>query len=520
MATRGSRAGAAAALRAMLPTPPSSRMLPPRGLSVSATAPTASSEFDRARLSRVERGLRVFTDVRPGEGRTALLMFTNVFLILCAYYFIKPLREGWLSVSGVAGLSKLELRAYTAFGQSLLLVPVVAGYGRLVGRWPRAVLVERATLFCMANMLVFWALQPGFLASHVPYIGIAFYLWVGMFAVFVVAQFWAFAADLYTEERGNRLLPMIAIGATAGAAVGSLLLEKLVSSGAVPTHQVLLMALVPLAASIWLTRRADVAEGGVALPTRALVAGGSAPADRRGALRLVFGSRYLLAIGLIMLITNWVKTNGENQLYEVVQQTLQRQVEAQGLAGDAIKAFVKESTTAFYGGFYFWVNAIALALQALVASRVLKYGGFGVLFLLLPVIALLSYSTMVLLPLLAVVRTTQAAVNATDYSINNTARHVLWLPMSQSVTFKGKPTVDSLFVRAGDGMAAVTVLLGVQLLSASIRTYLTLNVALTLLWLVAAAWVAREHGRILASTDEGGSLHGLSRDAELARTNG
>jgi hypothetical protein len=43
--------------------------------------------------------------------------------------------------------------------------------------------------------------------------------------------------------------------------------------------------------------------------------------------------------------------------------------------------------------------------------------------------------------------------------------------MSASVTFKGKPTVDTLFVRAGDGMAAVTVLLGVQLLSASIRTY-------------------------------------------------
>jgi len=487
---------------------------------VSATVPTAPIDFDRSRLSWVERGLRLFTDVRPGEGRTALLMFANVFLILCAYYFIKPLREGWIAVSGVAGLSKLEMRAYTAFGQSLLLIPVVAGYGRLVGRWPRAVLIERATLFCMMNMLVFWALQPNFLLSRLPYIGIAFYLWVGMFAVFVVAQFWAFAADLYSEERGNRLLPMIAIGATAGAAVGSLLLEKLVSSGAVPTQHVLLMALVPLAASIWLTRRADLAEGGAVAPRLAPVAGGSAPVDRRGALRLVFGNRYLLAVGLIMLITNWVKTNGENQLFQVVQQTLQGQVEAQGLAGDAVKNFVKEGTTAFFGGFYFWVNTIALALQAIVASRILKYGGFAALFLLLPVIALLSYSAMVVLPLLAVVRTTQAAVNATDYSINNTARHVLWLPMSHAVTFKGKPTVDSLFVRAGDGMAAVTVLLGVQLLSASIRTYLMLNVALAVVWLVAAVWVAREHGRMAESGHERGDVHGLSGDGKLAQTNG
>jgi AAA family ATP:ADP antiporter len=477
---------------------------------VSATVPTAPAEFDRSRLTWVERGLRAFTDVRPGEGRVALLMFANVFLILCAYYFIKPLREGWIAVSGLGGLSKLELRAYTAFGQSLLLIPVVAGYGRLVGRWPRAVLIERATLFCMSNLLVFWALQ------HVPNIGIVFYLWVGMFAVFVVAQFWAFAADLYDEERGNRLLPMIAIGATAGGAVGSLLLEKLVSSGS----EVLLLALVPLAASIWLTRRADAAEGSVAKRPATATSTALAFDDRRGALRLVFGNRYLLAVGLIMLITNWVKTNGDNQLFDLVQQTLQGQVEAQALAGDAVKAFVKKNTAAYFGGFYLWVNLIALALQAVVASRILKYGGFAALFLLLPVIALLSYSAMVLLPLLAVVRTSQAAVNATDYSIHNTARHVLWLPMSQSVKFKGKPTVDSLFVRAGDGMAAVTVLLGVQLLSASIRTYVTLNVVLSVLWLVAAVWVVREHGRMVGSSRDEGGVHDVPGDRELAQTKG
>ena len=92
--------------------------------------------------------------------------------------------------------------------------------------------------------------------------------------------------------------------------------------------------------------------------------------------------------------------------------------------------------------------------------------------------------------------------------------------MSESVTFKGKPTVDTLFVRAGDGMAAVTVLLGVQLLSASIRTYLLLNVVLTVAWLIAAVWVAREHGRMAESEHEGGDVHGLLGDGKLARTNG
>src|SRR5262245_9216774 len=80
----------------------------------------------RTRLSMLERGLRVFTDIRPGEGPTSLLLFTNVFLILCAYYFIKPLREIWIAVSDVAGLSKMEVKAYSSFGQSLLLAVIVS----------------------------------------------------------------------------------------------------------------------------------------------------------------------------------------------------------------------------------------------------------------------------------------------------------------------------------------------------------------------------------------------------------
>jgi AAA family ATP:ADP antiporter len=449
---------------------------------------------DAGRLTWVERGLRAFTDVRAGEGATALVMFANVFLILCAYYFIKPLREGWLAASGTGGLSKIEVRAYTAFGQSLLLVPVVAGYGRLVGRWPRAVLIERATLFCMANMLVFWALQPGFPLT-VPWISVAFYLWVGMFSVFVVAQFWAFAADLYTEERGNRLLPLIAIGATAGGAVGAGLIEPLEKSGLVPTQHLLLAALVPLAASIWLTRVADAREGRVAKPASA-----SLVADRRGALALVFRSRYLLAVGLIMLLASWVKTNGENQLFDLFQKSVQSQALAQGIAANAVNAFKQEQTTVLYGDFYQWVNLGALALQAFFASRVLKYGGFAAIFLMLPVIGLLSYSTMAFLPALWVVRAMQIPVNATDYSIQNTARHVLWLPMSQDVTFKGKPTIDSLFVRAGDGMAALTVLVGVRLASAAVRGFFTLNVALVVVWLAAAIWVVRQHRNLSAAT--------------------
>ena len=122
------------------------------------------------------------------------------------------------------------------------------------------------------------------------------------------------------------------------------------------------------------------------------------------------------------------------------------QIEAveQGISDpEALQEFTLTGTTAFYGNFFTWVNVVALLLQSLVASRLLKYGGFGAILLLLPVVALASYSAMALVPILAVVTTMKVAENATDYSVNNTARHVLWLPVASEVKFKGKPTIDS-----------------------------------------------------------------------------
>ncbi len=450
-------------------------------------------------LSPVERCLRVFTDVRPGEGRTGLMMFANVLLILCAYYLIKPLREGWLAASRIEGFEPMELKAYSSFGQTVLLVFVVSGYGRLVGRWSRATLITRSTLFCMSNLLIFWALQPGVLVSDVPGAGIVFYLWVGMFSVFVVAQFWAFAADLYSEERGKRLLPMIAIGATSGAVIGSWLTDQLVGSGLIRTEQLLLVALVPLGASIWLTRAADAASTSPSDPQPEE----PRPSTTAGALPLVLRTRFLLVVGLITLALNWVNSNGENLLFRAVQDMLARDVRASGITDpQEIDLFVRDATTVFYGSFFFWVNLVALTLQSLVASRLLKYGGFGAIFLMLPVIALVSYSAMALFPILVMVKWMKVAENATDYSINNTARHVLWPPMSREVTFKAKPTVDSLFVRAGDGLAALTVLLGVRALALSVESYFAINIALVGLWLLAAIWVVREH----ATLSEGEAL--------------
>jgi AAA family ATP:ADP antiporter len=475
-------------------------------------------------LTRTERVLQLFTEVKPGEGTTAILMLANVFLILCAYYFIKPLREGWIAVSDISGLTKMEVKAYSSFFQAILLLFIVGWYGRLSEKWDRSVLVTRTTLFCISNMVIFWFLQPGLFFQGLPVSGIIFYLWVGMFGVFVVAQFWTFCADIYNDEMGKRLLPLIAIGATSGAAFGSEIVDLLVGSGIVPTEALLLAGTVPLAVSIVLTRIVDSrqchdtgqiiyssGEQQIEKPDEITDPdSNSSSADQTSekssqqglgfllnGAKLIFKSRFLLAIALLTLLNNWVNTNGENLMFQVVQDNLAEQALHQGITEkQSVLEFTRDGTTSFYGNFYFWANIVALLLQSLVASRLLKYGGFGAIILILPVIAMVSYTVMALVPILLVVKIMKIAENATDYSINNTARHVLWLPVDSASKFHGKPAIDTLYVRMGDGLAALTVLIGVQVLALSVTQFFVFNVLLVFLWLFFAVMLIREHHKI------------------------
>ena len=121
--------------------------------------------------------------------------------------------------------------------------------------------------------------------------------------------------------------------------------------------------------------------------------------------------------------------------------------------------------------------------------------------LLLPSIALVSYSAMALVPILSVVRALKIAENSTDYSINNTARQVLWLPTSAEMKYRAKPAIDSVFVRVGDGFAALTVLIGVRMLELSTQALFIVNVALVVTWLLLSVAIVRTYKQMMSETE-------------------
>jgi len=73
---------------------------------------------------------------------------------------------------------------------------------------------------------------------------------------------------------------------------------------------------------------------------------------------------------------------------------------------------------------------------------------------------------------------------------------VLWLPTTTEMKFKCKPAIDTLFFRLGDGLAAVTIWFGSNIMMLSNQAYFRFNMVLVLIWLGAATVLVREHRKM------------------------
>ena len=433
----------------------------------------------------VERFLNIFTEVKTGEAASALLLALNIFLILTAYYVLKPVREALILAGGGA-----EIKSYAAAGQALLLLAAVPLYGWLASRVPRRVLINGVTLFFAGCLLVFYGLAQ----LQVP-LGVVFFLWVGIFNLMVPAQFWAFANDVYTPETGKRLFVIVAFGASCGAVAGSYLDSLLI--GPLGVYELMLLAAGILAVSLLLTNGVESRErtrGRDETADASTQRAEDEPLPEGNAFALVLRNRYLLLIALLMLVLNWVNTTGEYILGRTVVSAAE-----QAVATGTTSALTKEEFIgAFYADFFTVVNLVGLLLQLFVVSRVLKYLGVGVAITILPLIALGGYLIAAFYPVLTMVRWAKTAENATDYSLQNTVRQVLFLPTTREQKYKAKQAIDTFFVRAGDVLSAALVFTATTWLAFSTRDFALFNVGLVTLWVALAILIGRRYQRLTA----------------------
>jgi AAA family ATP:ADP antiporter len=445
--------------------------------------------------SPVDRALSLFTDVRAGEGATAVLMMINIFLLLICYSVIKTVREPLILLGGGA-----EVRSYAAAGQALLLMGFVPLYSWFASRVNRARLLVGVSLFFVACIELFSLT----VAARVPYVGVAFFIWVGIFNMSLVAQFWSFANDIYAKEAGDRLFPIIVIGMTAGAPIGAYLAGDLFGEGVSP-QLILQISAALLAISVVLylvinarvTRRAGAAE---------------TPMSSEGGFRLVLTNNYLRLVALLVILLNIVNTTGEYIIARLVTAHVNELAAVDAMLNK--QAYIG----AFFGSYQFWVNVTALILQTFVAARLVKYAGVRGALLALPLIALGGYSIVAAGVGFAIVRWVKTAENATDYSIMNTARQLLWLPTTREEKYKAKQAIDTFFVRGGDLLSAAVVYLGTHTLQLTVPQFAMGNVVLTIAWFGVAVLILKAHARLTSAAPESSHDAGGGEAVAVARS--
>ena len=432
---------------------------------------------DARKPTALDRILSLFAEIGAGEGATALLLMSNVFILLTAYYIIKPVREAL-----ILGESGAEIKSYASAGQAALFLIIIPLYGALARRVNRVWLINGVIAIFIANLLLFFAL--GTLGFS---FGVVFYLWAGLFNVMLIAQFWAFANDIYTQAKGERLFGILGIGAAVGAIFGAFLAGLIFEP--VGPYRMMLLSASLLGISMILTNWTHHRESG-------LISGESAPMEKRveapklgssGGFQLILNSRYLLMIALLVFISNCVNTTGEFILGKTVAAEAEATVlESGNTADDAVTNYIGQ----FYSDFFFWVNLCGAIFQMFFVSRIMQRFGTGRALLFLPVLAMGAYSLLALIPILGLIRIAKIAENSADYSIQNTARHALFLPTSREAKYKAKAAVDTFFWRAGDSLSGLLVYIGTQL-ALSPRVFAGANVVLVVIWLSIAVAIIR-----------------------------
>jgi AAA family ATP:ADP antiporter len=444
--------------------------------------------------SWLDRLMSLAADVRPGEAVTAALLSLNGFLILAAYYFIRPVRNSLLTPIQVNLFGQTipgnELTSYAGAVLAFLFIFIVPAYGAFASRVNRVRLINGMTLFFIANLLIFYVLGVGRTPGAVY--AITFYLWASNFNLMVIAQFWSFANDLYTPEEGKRLFAIVGFGGTLGAIAGAWVTRTyIVRLGDITMF---LLAAALLAVCLVLTNIVNAREGRRAADKKRAVQAAQA-LSREGGFQLVLKHRYLLLIGLVTLMIQLVNTNG-NFIFDT---TLREMAEQSVAAGTAGGLSVRDLVGSYNAGRDFYQNVLGALLQFFLVSRILKYMGVGRALFIMPLLALTNYSIFALFPVLSLIRVAKITENAADYSLQNTLRRALFLPTSREAKYKALNAVETFFWRAGDMLSGLTTFVVIRTLGLGVREYAIVNIAIVMAWLVLAAMLAKENNKVSAA---------------------
>jgi len=411
--------------------------------------------------------LQKIVDVRPNELRAMWLGFAFHFLILTAYYIVKPIRDS------IAASNRIETLPWMFTATLVVMLIANTIFAAIVARMERRKFIPFAYAFFILVLILFFMLMRTSSPAQQVWTGRAFYVWVSVFNLFNTAIFWAFMTDLFTVEQGKRLYAFIAVGGTVGAIFGAYLTKSFIR-GLGPANLVAISATI-FAIVCVLVRffPNNFTERNKTTPSQEAPIGGTIWSGFTHIAR----STYLMGLAATILLYTTTST------WAYFQQTT--------LAGAALKT--SADRTVFLSSLEIWVNCITLLIQVFLTGRFLKW--FGVAFTLtaLPFLSMIGFASMAIAPSLALLAVFQVARRAAAYALMRPSREILFTVLKREDKYKVKSVTDTLGYRVGDQLGAWSYGgLGANGLQLTLNTISWIAVPVTAGWCALSLWLARK----------------------------
>lgn len=397
--------------------------------------------------------------VHPNERRLAAFAFVYAFLLLLAYYILRPIRDEFGASGGISNLPWL----FTA--TLLAMLAVAPAFSALVKRLPRERFIAAAYRFFALNLLVFAALSHTLSGDALLWLGRAFFVWLSVYNLFVVSVFWSLMADVFDAEQSKRLFGLLAAGATLGGLAGASLTAFLVAR--IDVAGLMLLAVVLLECAVFCARR--VLRHAVAAPAaRQEIIGGSVWAG----LRNTFRSPYLMGIAGFILLYSITSTFLYFQQAEIANTAFTDRAER----------------TAFFARIDMWVNGLTLICQVFLTGHLTKKLGVAVVLCTLPVLSAAGFALLAMFPAVGVFVAVQVGRRVANFAFARPARETLFTRLPREDRYKAKNFIDTAVYRTGDQIGSWGSA-GLRALQLDAQAIAWLAVPLCVLWALLAYWL-------------------------------
>ena len=440
----------------------------------------------------VNSPLKQVLDIRRHEWPFALPMGLFFFLVIATFWILKPIKKG--TFIGYYQRSGFDLLSWHMSGaQAELLAKVlnmvvafaaVAAFTAIVRTLRRQRLVY---VFCAFFALCLMLFTP--VLDHPSGTTVwAFYLFGDLYSTLMVATFFAFLNDSVDPDAAKRLYGLVGVGGVAGGAVGSTVVSANIER--LSSHEWLYACVgitVVVAALAGLAGRHVTANGDSDREATQRDAPGPGGNPALEGARLVFRSRYLLAIVAVVGLYEMASTIMDFQFSATVSELLR------GRPAAEIKAH--------FSMVFATTNWIALIVQLFLTSFVMRRFGVGIALLVLPVAALSGSAAFLAWPVLLTGSALNTCDNGFSYSINQSAKEVLYVPTARDEKYKAKAFIDMFVQRFAKALAVgLSLVITTWFTSfASVRWLSLATAALLVLWIFAARYAGEAFRKMEAS---------------------